>query len=93
MPAAKQTVTIVNKKGLHARASNRFVKLASTFKSDINVTNAGESAQGNSIMDLLMLAAHKGCQIEISAKGIDADAAIEALGQLVRDGFGELASD
>jgi len=93
MPVAKQTVTIVNKKGLHARASNKFVKLAGTFKSDISVTNAGESAQGNSIMDLLMLAAHKGCQIENSAEGADAEAAIAALGQLVREGFGELASE
>jgi len=80
MPAAKQTVTIVNKKGLHAR-------------SDISVTNTGESAQGNSIMDLLMLAAHKGCQIEISAEGDDAEAAIDALVKLISEGFGELASE
>lgn len=93
MPGATQTVIIVNKKGLHARASNKFVKLANTFKSDISVTNAGERAQGNSIMDLLMLAAHKGCQIEITANGDDAEAAVEALGQLVREGFGELASE
>lgn len=93
MPAATHTVTIVNDKGLHARASNKFVQLAMTFNSDITVTNAGESAMGISIMDLLMLAAHKGCQIEIGANGDDAETAVEALAQLVDEGFGELESD
>lgn len=93
MSAAKQTVTIVNIKGLHARASNKFVTLANTFDSDIIVTNAGETAMGVSIMDLLMLAAHKGCEIEISATGKDADAAVQALSGLVSAGFDELASE
>lgn len=93
MPKAARTVQIVNKKGLHARASSKFARLAATFSSQVTVTHEGETAIGIHIMDLLMLAAHKGCQINISASGDDAEAAIEALGALVSDGFGELSSD
>lgn len=93
MITAIQTVEIVNKKGLHARASYKFAQLAGTFKSDVTVTHKGESAVGVYIMDLLMLAAHRGVMIDIAAKGDDADTAVRALCALVADGFGELASD
>lgn len=86
---ARQRVTIVNERGLHARASNKFARLAETFKSDIKVMHEGETASAVSIMDLLMLAAHKGCQIDIVASGAEAEAAVQALGDLVSDGFGE----
>lgn len=88
---ANSSATIVNQKGLHARASNKFARLAGSFKSDVIVRHNGEEAVGVYIMDLLMLAAHKDCVIEISAKGEDAETAVKALCQLVSDGFGELA--
>lgn len=90
MSGPVETVIIVNKKGLHARASGAFARLAGSFAADINVSHEGEIANGTHIMDLLMLTAHKGCQIQISAKGADADIAVRALAALVRDGFGEL---
>ncbi len=93
MPDAAQTVEIINKKGLHARASSKFARLASTFSSQITVSHEGETAIGVYIMDLMMLAAHKGCRIDISATGEDAGAAVEALGKLVSEGFGELTSE
>lgn len=91
--STRQCVTIVNKKGLHARASNKFARLADTFSSDITVFHEGEAASAISIMDLLMLAAHQGCKIEIVADGQDAAAAVSALRDLVADGFGETNSD
>ena len=93
MPVAQQVVEIVNKKGLHARASNKFARLAETFKSDVTVSHQGETAMAGHIMDLLMLAAHKGCMIEVAASGKDSDLAVEALCALVADGFGELQKE
>jgi phosphocarrier protein len=93
MPDASQTVEIINKKGLHARASSKFARLATTFSSHVTVSHEGETAIGIHIMDLLMLAAHKGCQIKISATGEDASAAVKALSALVLEGFGELSSE
>lgn len=93
MANASRQVTIINNRGLHARASNAFARLAGTFSSAIRVNHNAEEANAGYIMDLLMLAAHKGCQIEIKADGVDADAAVDALAQLVADGFGELAAD
>ena len=93
MPVVQQTVEIVNKKGLHARASNKFARLAGTFESDVTVNHQGETAVAEHIMDLLMLAAHKGCTIEVTASGKDSDLAVEALCALVADGFGELQKE
>jgi len=93
MPTAQQAVEIVNKKGLHARASNKFARLAGTFKSAVTVSHQGETAVAGYIMDLLMLAAHKGCTIEIVANGEDATQAVQALCHLVEDGFGELQKE
>ncbi|MEM7662551.1 MAG: HPr family phosphocarrier protein [Pseudomonadota bacterium] len=93
MTIAVQTVTIVNKKGLHARASAAFARLAGNFRSDVTVGYNGQTANGTHIMDLLMLAAHKGVDIEISAKGVDASMAVAALQLLVSNGFGELPVD
>jgi phosphocarrier protein len=83
------TVTIVNRKGLHARASAKFVKCAETFEADVKVTRDGQSVGGTSIMGLMMLAAGPGTSILIEAEGADAEKALAALVALVEDGFGE----
>ncbi|MDF2370791.1 MAG: HPr family phosphocarrier protein [Rhizobiaceae bacterium] len=80
---------IVNKRGLHARASAKFVKLAASFDAEIKVTKDGSSVGGTSIMGLMMLAASPGCCIKVSASGPDAEKALDALDQLVTDRFGE----
>ena len=80
---------IVNRRGLHARASAKLVKLVETFDAEVVVMKDGQSVGGNSIMGLMMLAAAPGCCIRIETRGPDADAALEALVALVADGFGE----
>ena len=72
------TLDICNARGLHARASAKFVKLASSFDSEIHVSRDGVTVDARSIMGLLMLGAGIGCQIEVSAEGSDAQEAIEA---------------
>ena len=88
-PSAKATANICNTRGLHARASAKFVKLASTFDAEIHVTRDGVTVNALSIMGLLMLGAGIGCQIEVSAEGSDAQEAIEALTDLVARKFDE----
>lgn len=82
-------VKIQNLKGLHARATSTFVKLADSFKSDIEVTKQDLTVNGKSIMGLLMLGAPLGETIKISASGVDAKEAVEALAKLVNKKFGE----
>ena len=82
-------VLIVNKKGLHARASAKFVRRAEEFNAAIVVTREGQSVGGTSIMGLMMLAAGPGTTIHIEATGAEAEAAVVALVALVSDGFGE----
>jgi phosphocarrier protein HPr len=82
-------VEIVNKKGLHARASAKFVQTAEQFDADITVTRGSESVGGTSIMGLMMLTAGPGVTITISATGKDAAAAVEALCALIASRFGE----
>ncbi len=82
-------VKIQNLKGLHARATSTFVKLADSFKSDIEVTKQDLTVNGKSIMGLLMLGAPLGETIKISAYGVDAKEAVEALVKLVNKKFGE----
>jgi phosphocarrier protein HPr len=82
-------VTIRNRKGLHARASAKFVKCAETFDAEIVVMRDGQSVGGTSIMGLMMLAAGPGSVLSIRAEGTDAGAALAALIALVEDGFGE----
>lgn len=83
------TVSICNQRGLHARASAKFVKLASSFESEIRVTRDGVTVDARSIMGLLMLGAGIGCGVEIEAEGVDAAEAIEALSDLVARKFDE----
>ena len=82
-------IQIRNKKGLHARASAKFVKCAETFNANVRVTRDGQTVGGTSIMGLMMLAAGPGTLSVIEADGADAADALAALVALVEDGFGE----
>ncbi|MEP1519976.1 MULTISPECIES: HPr family phosphocarrier protein [Ascidiaceihabitans] len=85
----KDTLTIINEKGLHARASAKLVEVVEAFDAQAEVSKDGMSASGDSIMGLLMLAASKGSIIDIETSGPDADALAQALSVLVADKFGE----
>ncbi len=87
--AVVREVAIVNKKGLHARASAKFVQMAEQFDAAITVTRGHESVGGTSIMGLMMLAAGPGSTVTIQATGNDAEAAVSALCALVSSRFGE----
>lgn len=84
-----RVLTIVNEKGLHARASAKLVELVEGFDADAEVSKDGLSASGDSIMGLLMLAAARGTDIEVSTSGSEADALADAIEALVADRFGE----
>jgi phosphocarrier protein len=86
---AGKTVEIVNERGLHARASAKFVKLASTFQAAVQVSRDDQTVDALSIMGLMMLAAGPGATIHIEARGVDADAAVAALAHLVDMKFEE----
>ena len=88
MPHSRELL-IINKRGLHARASAKFVQAVSGFDATVHVTKDGTTVGGTSIMGLMMLAASPGCLVRISASGEDAAAAIEALDELVAAKFGE----
>ncbi|MEP3046879.1 MAG: HPr family phosphocarrier protein [Roseibium sp.] len=85
----EKDLTIVNRRGLHARASAKLVKLVETFEAEIEVSKDGQTVGGTSIMGLMMLAASTGCSIKVEAKGKEAENAMEAITELVEDGFGE----
>ena len=82
---------IVNKRGLHARASARFVQTVEGFDAIVRVTRDGSTVGGTSIMGLMMLAASTGCSIEVEAEGRQAGEVLDALDQLIADRFGEEA--
>ena len=84
-----RSVDIVNKRGLHARASAKFVKLASSFEAEVRVSKDGQAVDARSIMGLMMLAAGPGSAIEIEAEGSEAVAALDALVELVSRRFDE----
>lgn len=86
---ASQTFTIKNALGLHARAAAAFVKVANRYGAEIEVEKDGVAVNGKSIMGVLMLAAARGSRIDIRARGADAPEAMEALGRLIEDKFGE----
>lgn len=85
----QKTLTIINEKGLHARASARLVEVVEGFDATAEVSRDGLSASGDSIMGLLMLAASKGTTIDVETLGPDCDALAQALETLVADKFGE----
>jgi phosphocarrier protein HPr len=82
-------IPITNKRGLHARASAKFVQMVERFKADITVTRNNETVGGNSIMGLMMLSAGPGSSVIVSASGPEAQEAMEALTTLVTTKFGE----
>ncbi|CCG40319.1 HPr family phosphocarrier protein [Magnetospirillum molischianum] len=84
-----RSALIANRRGLHARAAAKFVKLAATFNAQVTVGHRGTEVSGISIMGLMMLAAAPGCSIDISAQGADAQAALDALTDLVDRKFDE----
>ena len=86
---ARQSVEIINERGLHARASAKFVKLASAFDADVKVTREDQTVDAQSIMGLMMLAAGPGSTIEIAADGHQASEAVTALCRLVANRFEE----
>lgn len=87
--AFSRELLIVNKRGLHARASSKFVQVAEQFTAAITVTRLDETVGATSIMGLMMLAAGCGSTITIVARGAEAEQAIEALAKLVEGKFGE----
>ncbi|CAN5202697.1 HPr family phosphocarrier protein [soil metagenome] len=86
---ARRTVEICNERGLHARASAKFVKLAASFDAEVRVGREGSMVDARSIMGLMMLAAGIGSEIDIEADGPDAEPAVEALAALVSARFDE----
>lgn len=85
----ERTLTIINNLGLHARAAAKFVTTASQFKSEIQVSSNGRTANGKSIMGIIMLAAAKNIEIKINASGKDEQQALDAIETLINDFFGE----
>lgn len=82
-------IEIINKLGLHARASAKLTHLAGQFRSEVWLTRQGRRVNAKSIMGVMMLAAAKGSQVEIETNGADEEAAMQALTQLIQDKFGE----
>ncbi len=86
---ATQRVTIRNHLGLHARPATLFADTAAAYRSAVRVSREGETVDGKSIMHIMMLAAIKGTELEITAEGDDAEACVAALADLVHRGFDE----
>jgi phosphocarrier protein HPr len=87
--AIRRVLEIVNKKGLHARASAKFVQTVEKFDAEVTVTRGHETVGGTSIMGLMMLSAATGTEIIVEARGKQADEVMEAISKLVTSGFGE----
>ena len=89
MNTSQGTFTIVNEKGLHARASAKFVDMVEQFDASATIEKDGLDACGDSIMGLLMLVASKGTQVDITTEGAQAQELLTALGELIANRFGE----
>ena len=89
MSTSQGTFTIVNEKGLHARASAKFVDMVEQFDANATIEKDGIDASGDSIMGLLMLVASKGTQVDITTEGAQAQELLNALGELIDNRFGE----
>lgn len=87
--ATVRELPIINRKGLHARASAKFVQCCENFTADIRVTRCGETVGGTSIMGLLTLAAAQGTTVSVSALGPQAVEALDAVEALLANRFGE----
>lgn len=89
MSLASRQIDVSNALGLHLRAADKFVNVAALFQADVRVACDGRTVNGKSILDLTTLAAEFGCRLVVEADGPDAPAALDALIDLVRRGFGE----
>ena len=87
---ATRSVIVVNPQGFHARPAHLFVKLAGSFTCQVEIVKGNEVINGKSILDLLTLGAQNGTTLTLQARGNDAQAAVDALAQLVENGFGEM---
>ena len=87
--AVSRELQIINKRGLHARASAKFVQMVERFNAEVWVTRGSETVGGTSIMGLMMLAAGPGTSVTVSAIGPEAQAAVDAIAALVADKFNE----
>lgn len=89
MTTQSQSLEILNEKGLHARASAKFVETVEAFDARADVTKDGMTVSGDSIMGLLMLAASKGSSVHVETSGAEADRLMQAIADLISDRFGE----
>ncbi|MCS6858066.1 MAG: HPr family phosphocarrier protein [Sandaracinaceae bacterium] len=89
-PTLSSAFVIVNELGMHARAAARLVQLASRFSSEIELEKDGQRVNAKSVMGVLLLCAHKGSTVTVYVRGSDAGAALQAIGELIQQGFGEL---
>jgi phosphocarrier protein len=89
MTTARGTFEVRNRLGLHARAATKLVQLAAKFPCDITVGRAGQTANAKSVMGVLLLCGSKGTKLDVEANGPSAAEAVEKLGQLIHDRFGE----
>ncbi|MEZ4288878.1 MAG: HPr family phosphocarrier protein [Polyangiales bacterium] len=89
MKSVRAQFQIINKLGLHARAAAKLVRVAGAFKSQIWLEREDRRVDAKSVMGVLLLCAHPGSSIDVIAEGEDADEAIEAIGALIADRFGE----
>ena len=90
MSEASGSFKIINQLGLHARAATKLVQLASKFPCDVEVSREDQKANGKSVMGVLLLCGSKGTVVDVSARGEQAEACVQAIGQLIADKFGEL---
>lgn len=89
MTPLSRELLIINKRGLHARASAKFVQTVELYNATVAVSKDGTTVGGNSIMGLMMLAASPGCTVLVTASGAEAEQALDALAKLVESRFGE----
>ncbi len=86
---ARATFEIINKLGMHARAATKLVQMASRYRADVQIEKDGHTANAKSVMGVLLLCGHQGSFVTVSAHGPDASEAIQAIGELIADRFGE----
>lgn len=89
MSAARGTFTVQNKLGLHARAASKLVQLASSFPCEVVVSHGGQAANAKSVMGVLLLCGAKGTRLLVEATGECAEEAVQRIGELINDRFGE----
>jgi phosphocarrier protein len=89
MSEATGQFTVINQLGLHARAATKLVQLASKFPCDVEITRDDQSANGKSVMGVLLLCGSKGTVLEVSARGDRAEECVKAIGELIASKFGE----